>query len=115
MQSSMRCGHSFDGINLICPFGCHGVLSKPTDEITHLVRPKKAWFIGKHGAQTIDMVGKTIGQLTVKAHTSGSFFICTCSCGEETVRAGKDLRNALRQGMDSCCKSCLTKKKMKSK
>lgn len=113
MQTSTRCKHDFDGTNLICPYGCHGQVSKAVDEITHLVRPKqKPWFVQKK--TLIDLTGEVFGQLTVIKRTGGPYFETQCSCGEFTIRDGKDLRSAAKKGISSCCRKCLDKRKRNS-
>jgi len=109
-----RCNHSFDGVNLICPYGCHGQVSKALEEITHLVRPKqKPWFVQKK--TLIDLTGQTFGKLKVDKHTGGPYVSCTCECGEITIRDGKDLRAAAKKGISSCCSKCLIERKKSKK
>ncbi len=109
-----RCKHSYDGVNLICPYGCHGQVSKPLEEITHLSGPKKKpWFSDQrtNTNPVINMLGAVIGQLEVIRHTGASYWECRCTCGELVVREGKDLRGAAKKNINSACSKCLGKRK----
>lgn len=111
MQSTQRCKHSYDGINLICPFGCHGQQSKPLEEVTHIPGlRRKVWFSDYRIPQTINMVGKVVGRLTIKAHLKAGYFECECVCKEKVIRRGTDLRKSLKDKINSACNKCLRNK-----
>ncbi len=102
IQAKTRCKHQYDGINLKCPYGCHG------DNINHIKREKKVikpWVPYRITPPNTECIGQVYGKLTVTEWivASKGKVKCKCSCGNECIRF---LRTLQETPDIQCCDGC---------